>query len=236
MIQAAQRVYIHTGGAGGRPRIREVRVTDAVNIDQLVRGAGFDTPEALERARVALVGAGLTRAGKQAIAAEKVERVRATLSSALLRVCGDACLRIDRDGAGAAREPVVVTKASCEVCGGSNNRRAVIRMLRVLQRKGIERVIIVGGTPHLWQEMEGFLKAAPSIAVTYVDGTKTSHSEKDALANKRWSQLIVLWASTPLKHAVSNHYKADVPEGVRVVTVIPRSIEALCNEVVKSYT
>jgi hypothetical protein len=213
-----------------------VSVTDAVNIEGLLRGEGFDTPDALARAREVLQAAGLTRPGKQAIAAEKVERVREALGATLLRVCGDACMRIDRAGPGAAREPVTVSKPSCEVCGGSNNRRAGIAMLRALRRKGVRRVVIVGGTPHLWKEARAQFAEAPEIEVRYVDGTDTSHSAKDALTNKRWAQLVVIWASTPLKHAVSNHYSHEIPEDVRLVTVNPRGFEGLCGEVVKTYT
>jgi hypothetical protein len=236
MTDVCPRLYIHTQREGCRRRRHEVRVTDAVNIEGLLRGEGFDTPGALARAREALQAAGLTRAGKRAIAAEKVGRVQELLDATLLRACSQACIDIDRAGPGAAREAVTVSRPSCEVCGGSNNRRAGIAMLRALRRKGVRRVVIVGGTPHLWKEAREQFADAPEIAVRYVDGTDTSHSGKDALTNKRWAQLIVIWASTPLKHAVSNHYSHEIPDGVRLVTVNPRGFEGLCGEVVKTYT
>ena len=236
MIERRPHVYIQTARHGcNRRRQREVCVTDAINIEDLLRGEGYDTPAALARARAVIEAAGLTHAGKRGIAAGKAERVAATLASTLLRACCDACIRIDRDGPGRAREAVRVTPPSCEICAGSNNRRAAIEMLRTLQKKGIARVVIVGGTPHLWHEMIEIFDAAPGIEVVYVDGTKTSHSAKDALSNKRWAQLIVVWAPTPLQHAVSNHYNHDMPEHVRVVTVNRRGVEALCAEIVRTY-
>lgn len=236
MIQQAPRVYIQTArDKCGCHRRREVSVTDAINIEQFLRGEGFDTPDALARARAAIEAAGLTHAGKQGISAGKVQRVHETLAAMLLRACSDACVRIDRTGPGRAREAVRVTQPSCEICGGSNNRRGAIEMLRTLRKKHIERVVIVGGTPHQWKEARERFAAAPEVEVRYVDGTNASHSAKDALANKRWAQLIVVWASTPLKHAVSNHYKDDMPDDVRVVTVNPRGFEAVCAEIVKSY-
>ena len=237
MTQQGARVYIQIGRLGcQRPRRCEVSVTDAINIEQLLRGEGFDTPTALARAREVIEAAGLTHAGKQAISAGKATRVEEVLRTTLLRACGDACKRIDRGGAGRAREAVIVTSPSCEICRGSNNHRAAIEMLRTLERKHVTRIVVVGGTSNLWREIRAIFDEAPAIEVRYVDGTNMSHSAKDALANKRWAQLIVVWAPTPLQHAVSNHYRSDaLPEDLRHVTVNRRGVEAFCGEVVRTY-
>ncbi len=208
---------------------------DAINISQFLRERGFDTPPALLRARATLEGHGLTHGGKQAFAVEKTEQAEQLLAAALLRICGDACLRIDRAGAGRAREAVLVSPPSCEICGGSNNRRAAIASMRLLLKRGISRIVVVGGTDTQQHEMQDLL-AGSGLDIRYIDGTKTSHTAKDALANTRWAQLVVIWAPTPLKHAVSNLYTQERQPGVRVISVSRRGIEALCNAITQSYT
>jgi hypothetical protein len=214
---------------------RSSSVPDAVNIEQFLREHGFDRPPAAARARQILEERQLTRPGKQAFERSKLARAEAILSHTLVRVCGDACLRIDRGGAGIARESVTVTQQSCEICGGSNNRRAAIQCMRLLRRRGIARIVLVGGTDPQQHEIQA-LFSGTGIEIRYVDGTKTSHTAKDALANKRWTQLVVIWAPTPLKHAVSNLYTQELMPGVRVISVSRRGIEALCTEITRSYT
>jgi hypothetical protein len=222
-----------------RGEIRDLRrggpIADAVNIEQFLRARGFDTPPAGHRARAMLEHHGLTHAGKQAFARTKISDAERVLAAELVRVCGDACLKIDRAGAGRAREAVTVTPQSCEICGGSNNRRAAIEAVRLLLRRGVERIVVVGGTDNQRHELQD-LFAGTGLDVRYVDGTKTSHTQKDALANTRWAQLVVIWAPTPLKHAVSNLYTQEAPPHLRVVSVSRRGIEALCAAIVRSYT
>ena len=211
------------------------RLGDAVNIEQFLRDSGFDTPTALRRARSALESAGLTHAGKQAFVATKVDAASDLLRTTLLRVCGDSCLEIDRRGAGRAREAVIVTQEHCEICNGSNNRRSAIAFVRALRHRGISRIVIVGGTPHQWQEMKALLQGA-ELELKYVDGTKASHTAKDALAHRRWAQLIVVWGPTPLRHAVSDLYTEEPLPHLRIVSVSRRSVGALYDEVTRSFT
>jgi hypothetical protein len=210
-------------------------VRGAVNIDQLLREEGFDTPNSCARARGELEKAGLTHRGKTGIDASKVEPSRAALRTALVRTCGSRCLELDRQAPGRAREEVRVTPASCEVCGGSNNRRAAIACIRVLQRKRVERVVIVGGTPSQLRSVAE-LFAGAGISLRFVDGTNASAGRREALANRRWAQLVVIWFPTPLRHAVSDQYTEEPPHHLRVVVIPRRSIEALCDEVRRSYT
>ena len=51
----------------------------------------------------------------------------------------------------------------------------------------------------------------------------------------RRAGLMVIWASTELRHAVSEHYTSDPPPGLRSITVARRSIEALCDGIVTSF-
>ncbi len=211
------------------------RVDDAVNIEQFLRESGFDTPAAQRRARAELEAGGLTHPGKQAFVATKLDAASDLLRSRLLRVCGESCLSIDRRGAGAAREAVLVTQEHCEICNGSNNRRSAIAFVRALRHRGVSRIVVVGGTPPQWQEMKAQLQGT-GLEMKYVDGTKASHSAKDALAHRRWAQLIVIWGPTPLRHAVSDLYTEEPLPHLRIVPVSRRSSGALYDEVTRSFT
>jgi hypothetical protein len=68
----------------------------------------------------------------------------------------------------------------------------------------------------------------------FVDGTR-SHAQKDAIANMNRAQLLIIWGSTPLKHAVSDLYTTETPAHLRAITVARRGIEAVCREIVRSY-
>jgi len=208
-------------------------VTVAINIEEFLRALGFDTPAALRRARAELEARKLTNPRKQAFVAEKRERVKAALAESLARGCSDACAaelaRRDRR----PREDVRVTRAGCEVCAGSNNRAAAARCLAALRRRGIANVVIVGGTPTQRNDMRQIF-AGTGVDIRFVDGTLTSHGAKEAERNKLWAQLIVVWAPTPLRHAVSDRYTEERYPGLKVVQVHRRGIEALCTEVVRA--
>jgi hypothetical protein len=202
----------------------------AVNIDDFLRSEGFDSEEALHEGRVALERHKLTRSGKQAFVAEKLPRARAVLAKSLMRTCA-GCRRLVVQQPG--RLYVQVSPAHCELCSGSNNRRAVARCLQAMTKGGIARVVIVGGTPaqhHDVRELFGGSK----MQLRFIDGTRASHSQKDAEHNKRWADLIVVWGPTPLRHAVSELYTEQRYAGLKVVQVPRRGIEALCDEVVKA--
>jgi hypothetical protein len=212
-----------------------MRVTDAVNIEQFLRARGFESTEARRRGREVLEQAGLTHAGKQAFVASKLAAADHLFAETFLRACSDACVRLDREGVGRAREIVRVAPSFCEICDGSNNRRAIIECVRQLRRRSIDRVVIVGGSPNQQAELRDLL-AGTGVEVRYVDGTQAQHTSKDALANRRWAQLIVVWGPTPLRHAISDLYTSEPMPGLRVVKITRRSIEALCQEVVRSFT
>lgn len=205
------------------------RGDDAIAIAELLNAAGFDTPAAMRQARAALEAAKLTNSRKQGIAAYKREAALELLTAKFAPVCGEACRALAPRG----RTPVI-SRRGCEVCGGSNNRRAMLAAARTLNINGVRRVLIVGGNGEQRREIiDEFHKHR--IAVDSVDGTSSSHSQKDADANMRRAGLMLIWGSTELRHAVSNLYTKDPPADLRVVTVARRSTEALCNEIVRSY-
>ena len=149
-----------------------------------------------------------------------------------LRICSDACVEL-LDVRGDKREIVRVTRAGCEVCNGSNNQRAMAECISALRRKKMLKIVIVGGSPGQRNDVRQYFEGA-GVDIRFVDGTSASHGAKEAERNKMWAQLIVIWGPTPLRHAVSNRYTEERYEGLKVVTVPRRGIEALCTEVVRA--
>ncbi|HEX6006351.1 MAG TPA: hypothetical protein VFY80_00225, partial [Burkholderiales bacterium] len=186
------------------------------NIDDFLRAHGYNTPEARQRARAALEAAGLTNPRKKNIAAYKLPDAERALSAALVRVCGDACVRLARSMRTERREPVITTGATCEVCGGSNNRRATITCAALLKRKKVKRVLVVGGTAPQQHDLRSLLEG-DGLTLEFVDGTNKSHTQRDAIANMRRCDLVVIWGPTPLRHAVSNHYTNELVPDVRII-------------------
>lgn len=205
----------------------------ALNIDEFLRGLGYDTPSANRGARAVLEAAGLTNPRKQAIAAYKRAEAEVVLGRAFVRVCCDECTHLARERR--TRRMALMTSAGrCEICEGSNNRRAAVACRAVLRKHGVRNVLIVGGTVHQHHEVAALL-ASDGLTVEFVDGTQSSHSQKDAVQRMNRAQLAVIWGATPLRHAVSNLYTDDPPQHLRVISFAKRGIEALCREVIRSY-
>lgn len=203
---------------------------DAVAIDAMLRDMGFDTPAARKRARAVLEAAGLTNPRKQAISVEKRDRAAEAIAAALVRVCCADCAALVGDG----RTPVVVSGVTCEVCGGSNNRRAALEAARVLRAHGVTRVLVVGGSPPTRKQLDALMRPL-GIELEMVEGT-VKHSQKVALERMNRVQAVAIWGSTELDHAVSELYTAEPPPHLRVIPVARRGVEALCDALRTSYS
>jgi hypothetical protein len=206
-------------------------VSRSVELDRFLKDEGFDLPDAAARARELLEDGALTRPGKRAMSEEKLPAAREWLGGLLVRLCTDDDCR--RQAGVDGREIVTVSQASCEVCGGSNNRRAALALAERLRAKGLSRLLIVGGTPALHSELERLLRPH-GVQLRYVDAATGSHSLRDALPGMQWAEIAVIWGATPLPHKVSRLYTDDPPEHLRVVKFARRGIEALCREVLRS--
>ena len=121
---------------------------------------------------------------------------------------------------------VEVPRANCEVCGGSNNQAATRTMLAACADAGVSRILVVGGTPNQWEALEELLDR---VELRFVDGTRGTN-QRVALQNCAWTDLVIVWAPTPLAHRVSNLYGADVCVADHV-QVNRRGIEALADAV-----
>jgi len=202
--------------------------TSDIAIADLLRDEGFRAPESQAAARGVLEEAGLTRPGKQRISAEKLNRARDAIGLAIARSCGSAdCEAVLVDD---GRSVVRVEKPACEVCSGSNNRRGVRRMIEACRAAGVHRVLVVGGRPPLWTELE---REAPTLAFKFVDGTSNLPNQNDAFQHCAWADLLVIWAPSPLPHKVSGLYRPEMCAVEHRVTVHRRGIEALALTVVQ---
>ncbi len=209
-------------------------MSEAVPIARLLAEEGFDTAEARDRAREVLEEAGLTRPGKSAIATEKLARARETLTARLVRVCDDEeCRRLAATLASRERGPVAVRAVSCQVCGGSNNRRSAAAMAAKLRERGLKRLLVVGGSPSAHMELASLLEGR-GIELRLVNAAEGTHSTRSARPDLEWARVMVVWGATPLPHKVSRLYTDAPPPGLRIVKLARRGIEALCREVLRS--
>ncbi|MGI8927416.1 MAG: hypothetical protein ACR2HN_12340 [Tepidiformaceae bacterium] len=159
--------------------------------------------------------------------ATKAPAARSLLAARLALVCGHpACAQLTTG----VRQRVAASAAHCEVCAGSNNRRAARVMAAACAAAGLARLLIVGGTTRLHGELGALLNGS-AIELRCIDGAERTPTKKDAVSDLAWAHLLVIWASTPLPHKVSVSYADERPPSLRHVTVARRGLEALCMEV-----
>ena len=207
-------------------------MSDVIDLEALLRAEGYDTPAAAGRARALLEAERLTRPGKRGIAADKRPAVHELLSRRLARICARPdCASLGDDQ---GRERVVVSSGGCEICGGSNNRRAVLAMGERLRKHKATKLLIVGGTPSLHQELTALCRPQ-GVELRMIEATERVQTQRDAIGNMNWADVMVIWGSSPLPHKVSQLYTSDPPAGLRVIKVSRRGIEAVCQEIVRSF-
>ena len=182
--------------------------------------------EVTEEALAALQRAGLTRPGKVRIAARKLPEVAQVLRAAFLRVCTRTACQQAAAGLAAGRRQVAVARPFCDVCGGSDNRRAVEAMAEAMWRTGKLRLLVLGGTPAVQQELVALLPPPCEVRFVLHDTRRTA---KEAAQEGTWADLVVIWASTPIPHKVTGLYK-----GFGHLTVARRGIAALAEEVTRA--
>ena len=200
------------------------------DIEQWLASEGIVDRASRIEAMVVLAQAGLTRAGKQRMANHKLAAARAALWAGVTPVCADAACRA---AIGSALLPIVTTaRDRCVVCGGSNTKRAVKRMLEACEAAELRRILLLGGGKASHAELRAALNGS-AVEMRMIDGAEGSPSNKTALPDLEWAQLCVVWASTPLPHRVSQNYTEQRPRDLPLITVARRGVEALCQEVTR---
>lgn len=132
-------------------------------------------------------------------------------------VCANAvCARLAAELLGAGECRASATAENCCVCHGSNSARATLELAAALRAHGIHRLLIIGGDPAARQQLAERL-APYDVQLRGVDGEQPSPSEREALADRAWAELIVIW-SQRLQHRVSGHY-SDASDGALLVRV-----------------
>ncbi len=201
-----------------------------VEIDGWLAGLGFAPGPPRTAARAALEEAQLTRPNKARMSTQKLERAAAQLAARFTLHCASAaCTEAARRS---GREPLLAaTKAHCPYCGGSDNARAARDLLAACARAGVRRVLVVGGSPAVREELHAVL--GEQLALRTVDGTERRTQER-ARGDLEWADLVLLWGATQLDHKVSAHY-AHPPAALRgkLVQVARRGIAALLTAAVE---
>jgi hypothetical protein len=170
-----------------------------------------------------LVEAGLTTGKKKGIAPEKRAAVERLLKKRLVLQCPQC----PNDG---HRESVPAdAPGDCETCGGSVNRGAMNRVWAALRRRGIQRLIVVGGGPGAHAELREHQPEDIELRIIPGDGNE---NEKSARTNIQWADLVVIWGGTILSHRVSRVY-SDVrgAEREKIVSLQRRGVAALAQRI-----
>ena len=196
-----------------------------VAIDAWLTEQGYGLPATKSRAREALETGGLTRTGKLRISEEKLPRAHQLLESRFCLHCpAPECVSFAR---GSGREPLLCNpKSSCARCGGSDNRRAATELIEACRVSRILRVVVVGGSPAVREELEATLGTA--LELRLVDGTERRTIDH-ARADMEWGDLVLLWGASELHHKVSMQYTNLTSPDVKrkLVRVQQRGVAAL---------
>lgn len=190
-----------------------------IALSELLSSRGFEGDGA-ELALDELRRLGLTRRGKRRIAASKLGAVAAALNAAFRRVCAKTeCGRI----ADPARLEIRVSEEHCEVCGGSDNRRAIEEMLAAMRRAGLTKLLVAGGSPGTRGDLERLCAGRCRLQFVTEDTTPNRRTVRPLLD---WSDVTVIWASTEISHKATS-----VLRGRKVLKVTRRGVAALARAV-----
>lgn len=186
-----------------------------IALSEFLSSRGFEGEHA-ELALNELRRLGLTRHGRTRIAEFKLKVVEAALHAAFFRVCAKAECRMNTD---AARTGIRVSAKHCEVCGGSDNRRAVEAMLVAMRRAGLTKLLVVGGSPGTRRCLECLCIDRCQLRFITED---TPPNRKTVRPLLYWSDIAAIWISTEIPHKAT-----AALSGPKVLKVSRRGVAAL---------
>ena len=201
---------------------------EKVSILKMLSGFGITMSNQQEIAREELRRQKIIQ-GKQSrtdIASSKADRARIALRGAFCWHCnrGECRQAAQKDG----RPLLVVQQSVCHICCGSPSARQLDVMSSAMLTKGLERILVVGGTNK--KEHEILKTCSDRIQWRFIDGMKAKE-DRHYQPNRDWADVILIWASTRLGHRTSVHFTRKPDH--RVITVPRRGIASLCDEVIR---
>jgi len=197
---------------------------DVIPKKDLFRNLGYGGDPAV--VEPLLEDAGLSKPKKTKIAAKKSEEVAELLAQHFILVCGRGdCHRSANKIAGGRQVAPAATEAACDICGGSANQKAIDEMVAAYKAQGWDHLVVVGGSPNARAAFEAGVGGR--IELRLISGT-ARRTKTDAVKDIEWADRVVIWGGTQLNHKVSALYS-----GPKVSAVGRRSIQAVCDEVVR---
>jgi hypothetical protein len=205
-------------------------VSATVDIEPWLASRGFGLPEWRKQARKALEEAGLTRPGKHRFSSEKLPRAEAILRELFCLHCDALSCRRYAAASGRIAVPCE-PKSACERCGGSANVGAATTLKDVCRLYGVQRIVVVGGSPSVREELAGAIGDA--VQLRMIDGTERRTQDR-ARGDLGWADLVLVWGASELHHKVSLLYtQAPAPLRKKVVLVARRGVAALLSAAVE---
>lgn len=147
--------------------------------------------------------------------------LEALLEDRVALLCGDPLCAV-----APGRAVLRVAPARCDVCGGSDVRRAVRRFQDAALLNGLSRVVIVGGSPQYHRQLRALVNE-PRLRLNLVPGDRRRNLQQ-ARADEAGADLVILWGATLLDHSTSELYGRG--EG-RVLRVPHRGIARMLLQV-----
>lgn len=152
--------------------------------------------------------------------------LRGLLDERLAFLCGDPSCQ-----ASPATTVIRVPRERCEVCGGSDIRRAFRGFVDACQAAEVQRITIVGGSPAYREQLETLRRNHGSgLRLKLVAGSRPP-GRKRARDLVRGSDLVLIWGATILDHSTSDAFD---PSDDRVVFIRHRGIAGMLEQAVEA--
>lgn len=153
-----------------------------------------------------------------AVDSDDATELRRFIDDRVSLVCGDpGCT--SQPGAAELK----VSKERCDVCGGSDTRRALEAFIERCGALGIARVRIVGGSPNYHTELRKMTDGDTRITLKLIRGD-SKRNQTEAKADQRHSDLVIVWGGTILDHSTSGNYDSALG---RVLVIAHRGIAGM---------
>ena len=158
----------------------------------------------------------------------------------LLRGFTLCCIHASCEEVARPRAPlglVVSPPHLCAICQGSEGRRWYQRLRLEAKRTGHSRILLVGGGDEDYTQIKQLNREHSGLQWTFVQGTKRV-DQTSANQKIERSDVIVLWSSLHLPHALSQVFKqASNAFSVPCFSIEPgrRSVKVICQEILRAW-